>query len=225
MAHLNDIGTRRLTRELMSLRRDPLKCPKIVACPLESNILEWHYVIEGSTGSPYEGGFYHGKLIFPKEYPLKPPGVIMCTPSGRFVTNRRLCLSMSDFHPESWNPMWSVSTILTGLYSFMLDTHPTSGSIETTTLQKKKYALQTLDYNVRDKNFCNLFPDLVEYHKEQLKNRPAPQQKLSQAQAQNQTNNNMNIEFLPGDFNTLLAAAATLVALVSIVMAMFSYFL
>jgi ubiquitin-conjugating enzyme E2 J2 len=98
----NDICTRRLTRELRSLVRDPITSPNIIAAPLETNILEWHYVIEGSPGTPYAGGFYHGKLIFPKQYPLKPPSVIMCTPSGRFTTNRRLCLSMSDFHPETW---------------------------------------------------------------------------------------------------------------------------
>lgn len=77
--------------------------------------LRRHYVITGTEGTPYEGGYYHGKLKFPTEYPLRPPAVLMLTPSGRFKTNRRLCLSMSDFHPESWNPMWSVSTILTGL--------------------------------------------------------------------------------------------------------------
>lgn len=27
---------------------------------------------------------------------------------------------MTDFHPESWNPAWSVDTILTGLLSFFL---------------------------------------------------------------------------------------------------------
>jgi len=59
-------------------------------------------VIEGSKGTPYEGGVYHGKLLFPKEYPLKPPGVMMLTPSGRFQPNRRLCLSMSDFHPGAY---------------------------------------------------------------------------------------------------------------------------
>ena len=32
----------------------------------------------------------------------------------------RLCLSISDFHPDTWNPAWSVSTILTGLLSFMV---------------------------------------------------------------------------------------------------------
>ena len=93
------------------------------------------------------------------------------TPSGRFKPNRRLCLSMSDFHPESWNPMWSVSTILTGLYSFMVETAPTLGSIETTTEMKRKLAHQSLDFNVRDKLFCKLFPDLVEMQEEQMKMR------------------------------------------------------
>ena len=69
--------------------------PKMSVAPNESNLLEMHYVIEGSKGTPYEGGVYHGKLIFPKEYPLKPPSVIMLTPSGRFQPNRRLCLSVS----------------------------------------------------------------------------------------------------------------------------------
>jgi len=168
-----DICTRRLTKELSALKKEPISDPTILVEPNESNILEMHYVIEGSKGTPYEGGVYHGKLLFPKEYPLKPPGVMMCTPSGRFQPNRRLCLSMSDFHPESWNPMWSVSTILTGLYSFMIESNPTLGSIETTTTHKRKLAAQSLEYNCRDKTFCRLFPDYVELWNEQKKLRPA----------------------------------------------------
>lgn len=44
----------------------------------------------------------------------------MITPNGRFQTDTRLCLSMSDFHPGTWNPSWSVATILNGLLSFMV---------------------------------------------------------------------------------------------------------
>ncbi|XP_058782489.1 ubiquitin-conjugating enzyme E2 34-like [Vicia villosa] len=66
------------------------------------------------------GGFYYGKIKFPPEYPYKPPGISMTTPNGRFMTQKKICLSMSDFHPESWNPMWSASSILTGLLSFMV---------------------------------------------------------------------------------------------------------
>ena len=101
-------------------------------------------MILGPKGSPYEGGCYHGKvraptlspppgrcvalsaamarwlrqINFPADYPFKPPGIRMLTPNGRFKVNTKLCLSMSDFHPETWNPLWAVSSVLTGLYTF-----------------------------------------------------------------------------------------------------------
>lgn len=160
------MATRRLQKEARALTKNPLNNPTIIAVPNETNILEWHYVIEGGKGTPYEGGHYHGKLIFPKEYPLKPPSVIMLTPSGRFQPNRRLCLSMSDFHPETWNPMWSVSTILTGLYSFMIEKDPTLGSIETSDSAKRSFARQSLLFNVSNPDFCRIFPHLVELSKQ-----------------------------------------------------------
>lgn len=162
----SDICTRRLVKELKSIQKNPMTDPKVYTTPLEDNLLEWHYVIEGSADTPYEGGFFWGKLVFPKQYPLKPPSVMMITPSGRFKTRRRLCLSMSDYHPESWNPLWSVSTIITGLISFMVETSPTLGSIETSTSQKRTFARHSLDFNVKDEQFRKLFPELVKKHKE-----------------------------------------------------------
>ena len=94
------------------LYQDPV--PYIVAEPLPSNILEWRYVVTGPEDSLYRGGLYHGKLVFPSEFPFKPPSIFMITPNGRFKTDTRLCLSISDYHPDTWNPAWSVSTILTG---------------------------------------------------------------------------------------------------------------
>lgn len=108
----------RLKRELQALQKEPVE--NIVALPKSNNILEWHYVIIGPKNTPYEGGYYHGKLVFPLLYPNKPPSIYMITPNGRFQVNKRLCLSMSDYHPESWNPLWSISSILQGLLSFML---------------------------------------------------------------------------------------------------------
>ena len=117
--------TNRLRKELRALQKAPVQ--NIRALPRETNILEWHYVIEGMKGTPFEGGWYHGIVTFPKEYPYKPPSIQMVTPNGRFKTCTALCLSMSDFHPESWNPLWSVGTILMGLHSFMLEHTPTQG--------------------------------------------------------------------------------------------------
>ena len=82
----------------------------------------------------FSGGFYHGKLIFPQDYPFKPPRILMLTPNGRFQTNTRLCLSISDFHPDTWNPAWSVATILTGLLSFMVGGRDKFHTVDVTTL-------------------------------------------------------------------------------------------
>ena len=110
----------------------------ISAQPSESNILEWHYLIHGPPNSAYHNGLYHGKLVFPRDYPYRPPAIYMITPNGRFKTNTKLCLSMSDFHPETWNPLWSVSSILQGLLSFMLEDTATSDNRQHNTARGKQ---------------------------------------------------------------------------------------
>ncbi|KAG7212644.1 hypothetical protein KM043_012927 [Ampulex compressa] len=162
-------ATARLKQDYLRLKKDPV--PYVLAEPVPSNILEWHYVIKGPEKTPYEGGFYHGKLIFPGEFPFQPPSIYMTTPNGRFKVNTRLCLSISDFHPDTWNPAWSVSTILTGLLSFMIEKSPTLGSIHTLDYVKKQLAAQSLEYNLKDKVFCELFPETVEVIKAELEHR------------------------------------------------------
>jgi len=154
----NRTAVSRLKQDYMKIKKDPV--PYIVAEPLPSNLLEWHYVVTGPDDSPFKGGMYHGKLVFPREFPFKPPSILMITPNGRFETNKRLCLSISDYHPDTWNPSWSVSTILTGLLSFMLENTPTLGSIEKTDSEKRKYAYNSLEHNLKNKHFRDLFPDL-----------------------------------------------------------------
>jgi len=163
---INSTATARLKQDFMRIMKDPV--PYIKASPVPSNILEWHYVVEGPEMSPYEGGMYHGKLVFPREFPFKPPSIYMLTPNGRFMCNTRLCLSISDFHPDTWNPAWSVSTILTGLLSFMLEKSPTLGSIETSHYTKRQLAAQSGPFNLKNKIFCELFPAEVEKIRAQI---------------------------------------------------------
>ena len=73
-----------------------------------------------------------GKLKFPLDYPWKPPAIMMVSESGRFQTNQRICLSISDYHPESWNPVWPIRSIIIGLISFMVSDQRTAGSKITT---------------------------------------------------------------------------------------------
>ncbi|KAL1922737.1 uncharacterized protein VTP21DRAFT_9113 [Calcarisporiella thermophila] len=169
---------KRLTKEYMLLQRAPPDY--ITAKPLESNILEWHYILTGPPESPYQGGEYHGKLSFPPEYPFKPPAIRMFTPNGRFQVNTRLCLTMSDFHPSSWNPSWSVATILNGLLSFMLSNEVTTGSINTSDDDKRIYAARSHAFNRASAKFREVFPDMCA---QQISPDPTPPISLAQTTA------------------------------------------
>jgi len=107
----------------------------------------WHYILTGPPNTPYENGQYWGTLIFPPEYPFAPPAIRMHTPSGRFQPSARLCLSISDFHPKSFNPAWEVSTILIGLLSFMTSEEMTTGSVSASDAERRVLAARSRWWN------------------------------------------------------------------------------
>jgi ubiquitin-conjugating enzyme E2 J1 len=41
------------------------------------------------------------------------------TPSGRFEVNTKICLSFTNYHPEYWQPAWTIESILLAIVSFM----------------------------------------------------------------------------------------------------------
>ena len=69
-------AVKRLMREAIELK-DPT--PMYFAQPLEENLFEWHFTILGPSGTDFEGGLYHGRIILPTEYPMKPPSIILLT--------------------------------------------------------------------------------------------------------------------------------------------------
>ncbi|CAD6571684.1 MAG: Ubiquitin-conjugating enzyme E2 6 [Cyphobasidiales sp. Tagirdzhanova-0007] len=162
------MSKKRLAHEYQSLAKTPP--PFCVARPLESNLLECHFIMRGPADSPYAGGEYHGTLIFPPQYPFSPPGIKVFTPSGRFQPDRKLCTSFSDFHAGSWNPAWSVSTILTGLLSFMLSDEITTGSIRSSDSEKREFAKSSHAWNLKNAKFRSIFPEYAVADMQRLPN-------------------------------------------------------
>ena len=151
-------GAHRLQKEYKAIlkRKDH---ENFLACPDPDDLFKWHFVIFGLKDCPFENGIYHGQILFPKEYPQKPPGIVMITPSGRFIVNEQICMSYSNFHPELWNPLWGVSTIIIGTISFMNTDEITYGGVASSPEQKKIYAHESVPFNLRNKAFCDLFKD------------------------------------------------------------------
>uniref|UniRef100_A0A7S1LQ15 UBC core domain-containing protein n=1 Tax=Neobodo designis TaxID=312471 RepID=A0A7S1LQ15_NEODS len=150
-------AVKRLSSELKEMVKSPP--PLADARPDEHNILRWVFVLEGAPDTPYEGGEYVGELLFPDQYPFKPPSIKMITPSGRFKTHTRLCFSMSDFHPEEWSPMWGVRQILIGLNSFMSEDATTHGSINASAATRRELAGKSHAFNVAHREYETLFPE------------------------------------------------------------------
>ena len=162
----------RLRKEVAQLARDR---PEMVWCThRDSNILLWSFLLAPPDDSEYGGGWYWGRLSFPAEYPFAPPGIVMCTPSGRFATDVKICMSMSDFHPESWNPAWSVSTILKGVLSFMLEEELTTGAVRSPPAERRRLAAASAAWNASRPEFAELFPDFDAYRAAERARRSAP---------------------------------------------------
>ncbi|KAL6230876.1 ubiquitin-conjugating enzyme/RWD-like protein [Aspergillus navahoensis] len=112
-------SVRRLMKEASELSSSP--SPHFHAAPVsDSNLYDWHFTLAGPPPpSPYAGGIYHGRIVLPPTYPLRPPSFRFLTPSGRFEVNREICLSISGHHEETWQPAWGIRTALLAIRSFM----------------------------------------------------------------------------------------------------------
>ncbi|GAB1742353.1 hypothetical protein NU219Hw_g7903t1 [Hortaea werneckii] len=109
---------KRILKEAQELAHQP--SADYHAAPLESDLYEWHFTLRGPPApSPFDGGLYHGRIVLPPAYPLKPPSFRFLTPTGRFEVNREICLTISAHHEESWQPAWGIRTALVAIRSFM----------------------------------------------------------------------------------------------------------
>ncbi|CAL9130754.1 unnamed protein product [Musa acuminata var. zebrina] len=110
-------AVKRILQEVKEMQSNP--SDDFMSLPLEENIFEWQFAIRGPRDTEFEGGIYHGRIQLPAEYPFKPPSFMFLTPNGRFETQTKICLSISNYHPEHWQPSWSVRTALVALIAFM----------------------------------------------------------------------------------------------------------
>jgi len=84
----------------------------------------------------------------------------------------------------------------------MCDTSATFGSIETTYAQKRKFAHDSLSFNIQDPIFCELFPEITDEIKKILEERSA---KLS---TMNSINNDQEQSVVSSTLNSGLTSTS-----------------
>jgi len=137
-------AVKRLMREAQELAEPTYD---YFAQPLSDNLFEWHFTVRGPADTDYDGGVYHGRIVLPPDYPMKPPNIIVLTPNGRFETGKKICLSISGHHPESWQPSWSIRTALLAIIGFMpTPSQGTIGSLDYPSEERKKLAKKSSNF-------------------------------------------------------------------------------
>lgn len=110
-------------------------------------MFEWHFTIRGPTGSDFEGGMYHGRILLPPQYPMKPPNIVFLTKNGRFEVGTKICLSISAYHEETWQPAWGIRTMLEAIISFLPSEGAGAiGALDWSKDERKKLAIESRSF-------------------------------------------------------------------------------
>jgi ubiquitin-conjugating enzyme E2 G1 len=106
----------------------------------DENIYKWRIIMEGPEDTPWEGGVFPCTLLFPSEYPQKPPSLTMDTPGfwhPNVFPDGKVCISIlhdpSDLRynthedsSEKWRPVLGVEQILLSVQSMLNEPNTSS---------------------------------------------------------------------------------------------------
>ncbi|KAI9486657.1 MAG: ubiquitin-conjugating enzyme/RWD-like protein [Benjaminiella poitrasii] len=171
--NLKNPGVKRIMQEAKELANDSNY--EYSAFPLEENIFEWHFTVRGPKDTDFEEGRYHGRILLPTEYPFKPPEIIFLTANGRFQLHTKICLSITGFHPEFWQPAWGIRTVLLAIIGFFpTESRGAIGGLDYPKEERQRLAKKSIGWvcpvcGVNTKDALSDTPPQVETHqKEEL---------------------------------------------------------
>ena len=112
---------KRILNELKEMEKDPPS--NCNAGPLNNNIYIWGGSIIGPSKSPYSGGIFELNIIFPNNYPFKPPSIKFVTPIYHPNINKygNICL---DILTTNWSPALTIIKVLLSISSLLTDPNP-----------------------------------------------------------------------------------------------------
>ncbi|EDW58489.2 ubiquitin-conjugating enzyme E2 G1 [Drosophila novamexicana] len=128
-----------LKRQLAELHRNPVEGFS-AGLINDEDIFKWEVVIIGPPDTLYEGGCFKAHLIFPKEYPLRPPRMKFVTEiwHPNIEKNGDVCISILhepgddkwgyEKAEERWLPVHTVETILLSVISMLTDPNDESAA-------------------------------------------------------------------------------------------------
>lgn len=119
---------RRLNREFVRVQKEfekndriddvIVKLAPVMDTSGKMDISEWHATIVGPTKTPYDGFLFDLKLLFPDDYPYKPPDVVFKTKIWHPNISDKGIICMNRLK-EDWVPRITVDRLLQMITSMM----------------------------------------------------------------------------------------------------------
>ena len=115
------MSLKRIKKEYEEIQRDPpANCS---AGPIGDDFYKWQAHIVGPEESPYQGGLFALNIVFPMDYPFKPPKVTFITRiyHPNINSNGAICL---DILKDQWSPALTIGKVLLSISSLLCDPNP-----------------------------------------------------------------------------------------------------
>jgi ubiquitin-conjugating enzyme E2 D/E len=115
---------RRLKKEWSDINQEIEKSGENITVKLiNDEIIHWSARMKGPDDSPFENGIFTLDIVFPTEYPFKPPIIKFINKMyhPNINTAGAICL---DILKDQWSPALSVFKVLLSISSLLADPNP-----------------------------------------------------------------------------------------------------
>ncbi len=127
---LKNITIERIKKEINFILNNPfLEIGIHVELPKDNNIFEWKGFLIGPDDTPYKGGIFNFKILFPRDFPIGGPEIIFLNPIYHLNVNHRKDHCYPPGHVgisflNGWNGKMTIREVLIKLYTiFYLNNH------------------------------------------------------------------------------------------------------
>ena len=161
-----------LQEELKGFTRNPLTNFGITVGLLdEDNIFVWKCTILGPKDTPYKGGLFFLKIIFPDDYPNQKPEIVFTTPiyhlNVKFFTNGvqplgHICISTLN----NWQKGYRINKVFPELFYLFSHNNPDSPYDFTNGFRRNEYVNNRALFDEKAKFFTKKYANPLGRKKE-----------------------------------------------------------
>lgn len=145
-------ATRRLQKELADIRRTGIKSFRDIQVD-ENNILQWQGLIVPDC-PPYNKGAFRIEVIFPAEYPFKPPKLTFKTKIYHPNIDEKGQVCLPIISAENWKPATKTDQVIDSLVQLVNEPepeHPLRADLaEEYTKDRKKFIKNAEDFTKKN---------------------------------------------------------------------------